>query len=127
MCRESKSRLVLELERGRGGANVDGTTAVRATLLFVLFLGESLAAGHRQVLPGALCVGVRHVVVRGVVVRQLAQDSQRGRASSDVLLLGRSVARSGAGARGGGLHSFHRLVGRLGLGVGGIGEGFAPG
>lgn len=118
LCRKSKSRrLVLELERGGAGGDVDGTATVRATLLLVLFLGESLAASHGQVLPGTVCVGVRHVVVRGVVVGQFAQESQRGGASSGVLLLNRSVSRSGASARRGGLHSLLSLLDGLDLGL----------
>jgi hypothetical protein len=97
--RESKGHyLVFELVGSRSGTNVNGTAAVGTALLLVLLLGETLATSHGQILPCALGVGVGHVVVGGVVVGQLAQQSKRGGASTLVLLLGGAVAGNGAGA-----------------------------
>lgn len=43
------SYLVLELERSRGKANVDRITAVRITLLLILFFSRALTASYQEV------------------------------------------------------------------------------
>jgi len=92
-----KTYLVLELE-GLSSGDIDRTTAVRATLLLILLLGESLAASNRQVLVGPVCISVGHVCVRGMVVWQLAQGGERGLAGTG-MLLSRVISRGRACVR----------------------------
>lgn len=67
----SELSLVFKFE-GFSSRDVDWTTTVGATLLLVLFLGEALATGDRQVLVGTVSIGVGDIVVRRMVVRQFA-------------------------------------------------------
>lgn len=105
--------LVLELER-LASADVDRPSTVRAALLLVLLLRESLAASDDQVVVGLLGVRIRHVGVGGVVVvGLLTEQRQWGGTGTSVLLRSRTIPGSRAGARRARALNRCRLVGVL--------------
>ena len=114
--------LVLKLE-GLASRDVNGATAVGATLLLVLLFCEALATSDGQILPSLFGVGIWDVLVRGVVVWQLTKLSERRGTSSSVLLLfGWVISGSRAGAgRTGLLNLLCSLVyGLLRIGIRGL-------
>ena len=56
--RQAQSLVELDAARGAGAGDVDAAAAVAAALLLVLFFGEALAAGGREVGVGAVRVRV---------------------------------------------------------------------
>ena len=66
-CLPACDGLVLKLER-LATADVDGSSAVTASLLFVFLLGEALPSGDRQVLVRSVCVVIADVCVADVAV-----------------------------------------------------------
>jgi hypothetical protein len=83
--------LVIELERLATG-QVNESTAVGATLLLVLLFGEALSASDRQIGVRTIGVIIRNVFIgRKVAVVLLAQQGERGGASTSVLLLCRAI------------------------------------